>query len=310
MVVFMKKGLKIFLVSAIAVLLLVAIVIVSFFAVYPMSPDVEIKSAQERIENKGEILVASYNTAAPWGNLLEGTYTTRRMHLWAQQINNTLPDSLGVQEINSFWVSGLEELLPQYAYYGVKRGGDENEQKSEMNGIYFLKDKFNLLESDTFWISGTPEIESKYENAGCYRICSYVVLENKLTGFTYIHMNTHFDNSSVEAQNLGGKLVCEYAERLSQKYKNTPIVITGDFNQYSDGESVKMLDSKGYINANGGVKEPTYHGWGENSHTEPIDYIFVKGFTASDYRVHSNTGEKSDISDHYMISAECKMQSE
>ena len=100
----MKKGLKIFLVSAIAVLLLVAIVIVSFFAVYPMSPDVEIKSAQERIENKGEILVASYNTAAPWGNLLEGTYTTRRMHLWAQQINDTLPDSLGVQEINSFWV--------------------------------------------------------------------------------------------------------------------------------------------------------------------------------------------------------------
>lgn len=303
----MSKKNKIILTSLISLIIVVGIVIIGFFAVYPMSPDVEIKSAQERIENKGEILVASYNTAAPWGNLLEGTYTTRRMHLWANQINETLPDSLGVQEINSIWVSGLEEMLPQYAYYGVKRGGDENEQKSEMNGIYYLKDKFILLESDTFWISETPETESKYKDAGCYRICSYVVLENKINGFVYIHMNTHFDNSSVEAQNLGGKLVIEYADKLTQKYENAPIVITGDFNQYSDGESVKHLVNNGYINANNGDKTPTYHGWGENSHTEPIDYIFVKGFTSSDYKVHSDTNTKTYISDHYMISAKCKV---
>ncbi|MBQ5678094.1 MAG: endonuclease/exonuclease/phosphatase family protein [Clostridia bacterium] len=289
----------------ISLIVVAGIVIGGFFAIFPMKPEVEIKSAQERIENKEEILVASYNTAAPWGNLIEGTYTTRRMHLWANQINETLPDSLGVQEINSIWVSGLEKMLPQYAYYGIKRGGDENEQKSEMNGIYYLKDKFNLLESDTFWISETPDTKSKYENAGCYRICSYVVLENKASGFFYIHLNTHFDNSSIEAQNLGGKLVIEYADKLAQKYENAPIVITGDFNQYSDGESVKLLIDKGYTNANNGDKTPTYHGWGENSHTEPIDYIFVKGFTTSDYKVHSDTNTKTDISDHYMISTKC-----
>lgn len=302
----MKKSVKIFLISLVAILLVFAILVAGFFAIFPMNPDVEIKSAQERIENKSEIFVANYNTAAPWGNLIEGTFTTRRMHLWANQINEILPDSLGVQEINNYWVEDLKELLPQYAYYGVKRGGDENEQKSEMNGIYYLKDKFNLLESETFWISETPDTESKYENAGCYRICSYVVLENKLTGFKYIHMNTHFDNSSVEAQNLGGKLVSEYAEKLTQKYENAPIVITGDFNQYSDGESVKVLVDKGYINANNGDKTPTYHGWGENSHTEPIDYIFVKGFTSSDYKVHTDTNTKTDISDHYMISVKLK----
>ena len=302
----MSKKVKIIFIAFILFLLVVAVVIAGFFAIFPMKPDVEIKSAQDRIENKGEIFVANYNTAAPWGNLLEGTFTTRRIHLWANQINEVLPDSLGVQEINSYWVENLKELLPQYEYYGVKRGGDENEQKSEMNGIYYLKDKFNLLEIDTFWISETPDTESKYENAGCYRICSYVVLENKLTGFKYIHMNTHFDNSSVEAQNLGGKLVSEYAEKLTQKYENSPIVITGDFNQYSDGESVKVLVDKDYMNANNGDKTPTYHGWGENSHTEPIDYIFVKGFTASDYKVHTDTNTKTDISDHYMISVKLK----
>ncbi len=303
----MSKKAKVILSVVVSILLVLAITVGVFFTIFPMSPKVETKSAQERIENKGELLIASYNSAAPWGNLLEGTYTARRMHLWANQINNTLPDSLGVQEINSLWVDGLKEFLPQYEYYGIKRGGDENEQKSEMNGIYYLKDKYNLLESDTFWISETPEKESKFKDAGCYRICSYVVLENKLTGFTYIHMNTHFDNSSVEAQNFGGKLVVEYAEKLINKYENASIVITGDFNQYGDGESVKLLNNNGYINANNSDKTPTYHGWGENSHTEPIDYIFVKGFTTSDYMVHNNTGEKSYISDHYMISTKCKI---
>lgn len=299
----MKKGIKISLISLVSVLTALAILICVFFAVYPMKPKVTVNSPEERVKNSKNVLVASYNTAAPWGNLIKGTYTTRRLHLFAKQINNVIPDSLGVQEINSIWVNELEELLPQYEYYGVKRGGDENEQKSEMNGIFYLKDKFNLLESDTFWISETPEKESKYEGAGCHRICSYVVLENKTTGFRYIHMNTHFDNASTEAQNLGGKLVVEYAEKLTEKYENAPLVITGDFNQYNDGESVKILVNKGYTNANMGQNKPTYHGWGENPHTEAIDYIFVKGFTASDYNVHRNTGEKSYISDHYMISA-------
>ncbi len=302
----MSKKVKIIFSIIISLLLVAVIVIGGFFAIFPMTPEVEIKSAQAQISNNDEILVGSYNTAAPWGNLLEGTYTTRRMHLWAQQINNTLPDSLGVQEINSFWVEDLKELLPQYEYYGVKRGGDENEQKSEMNGIFYLKDKYELIESNTFWLSDTPETESKYENAGCYRICSYVVLENNVTGSKYIHLNTHFDNSSVEAQNLGGKLVCEYAEKLAEKYENTPIVITGDFNQYSDGDSVKLLENNGYTNTNGGVTEPTFNGWGDNSHSEPIDYIFVKGFESSDYTVHRNTGEKSYISDHYMITTKLK----
>ena len=302
----MSKKIKIILSLLISFLLVITILIGGFFMIFPMKPDVEIKSAQERIENNDNILVASYNTAAPWGNLLKGTYTTRRMHLWANQLNNTLPDSLGVQEINSFWVADLKELLPQYDYYGVKRGGDSNEEQSEMNGIFYLKDKYTLIESDTFWISETPDKESRFDGAGCHRVCSYVVLKNKSNGFTYIHLNTHFDNTSVESQNLGGKLVSECAEKLTKKYDNAPVVITGDFNQYNDGEAVRLLDNKGYTNVSNWDKTPTYHGWGEVEDIEPIDYIFTKGFTTSDYKVHSKTNTETFISDHYMISATLK----
>lgn len=273
--------------------------------------NVDIKSAEERVKDNETVFIASYNTAAPWGNALEGTGTSKRAKLFAQQINDTLPDSLGVQELNSSWAGKMKKFLPQYEYYGVKRGGDENEKKSEMNGIYYLKDKYELLESDTFWISKTPETESRYENAGCNRICSYVVLKNKATGFTYAHLNTHFDNVSTEAQTLGGRLVSEKASELSQKYENLPIVITGDFNQYSDGESCKTLENNGFTNASSSVENGdnmlTYNGWTNETVGRPIDFIFVNnGFTATDYKVHSDTGTKNNISDHYMISAQLK----
>jgi hypothetical protein len=157
---FMKK---------IVAVILSVVVLVTGFLIYAFGGSVEVKSADKRIKDNEKLIVASYNTAAPWGNVLEGTHSSKRVKLFAQQINDRLPDVLGVQEINSTWVAKMEEFLPQYDYYGVKRGGDENENQSEMNGIFYLKDKFEVVDKNTFWISETPDVESKFEGAGCYR---------------------------------------------------------------------------------------------------------------------------------------------
>ena len=269
---------------------------------------VVIKPADDRIADTEAVIVASYNTAAPWGNVLEGTGSNKRAKLFAQQINDHLPDSLGVQEINSDWVEKMEKLLPQFEYYGVKRGGDENEKKSEMTGIFYLKDKFELLESDTFWISDTPDVESKVPGAGCNRICSYVVLKNKITGKIYAHLNTHFDNVSTEAQNLGGQLVLNKANEIVSIYGDISVVITGDFNQYSSGASCQVLENNGYTNANKSVANGdnmlTYNGWTNNTSGNPIDFIFVNsGFNVTNYEVVTEIGADVNVSDHYMIKA-------
>ncbi len=269
---------------------------------------VVIKPADDRIADTENLIIASYNTAAPWGNALEGTGSNKRAKLFAQQINDHLPDSLGTQEINSTWVEKMENYLPQYEYYGVKRGGDENEKKSEMNGIFYLKDKFELLESDTFWLSETPDVESRFEGAGCHRICSYVVLKNKITGKIYAHLNTHFDNISTEAQNLGGQLIFEKANDIITAYGDIPIVITGDFNQYSDGASCQLLKNNGYTNANSvvanGDNMTSFNGWTNETVGNPIDFIFVNnGFIVNNYEVVTVTGAKVNVSDHYMIKA-------
>lgn len=289
------------LITVICAIAVAVIAVPSFFG-----GDVVIKTTGERVKDNENIIVASYNTAAPWGNVLKGTGTNKRAKLFAQQINDNLPDVLGVQEINSNWVKKMEEYLPQYDYYGVIRGGDSNEKQSEMNGIFYLKDKFELVDCNTFWISETPEVESKYKDAGCYRICSYVILKNKVTGKVFAHFNTHFDNTSEDAQELGGKLVGEKSKEIVSKYGDIPVVITGDFNQYSDAPGCLALEEKGYKNANKTVENGdnmvTYNGWTKETVGRPIDYIFVNdNFSVNSYRVVTETGAKTNVSDHYMI---------
>lgn len=305
----MNKALKATIIAVCAVAVCVLAAVALFFAVHPMHPDVEIKSDDARIAENEILYVSSYNTAAPWGNLINGTYTSRRACLFAQQINDSLPDSLGVQEINSDWVKKMKEFLPQYEYYGVKRGGDSSEDTSEMSGIFYLKNKFELLESDTFWISHTPEKESRFDGAGCNRVCSYVILKNKATGIVYAHLNTHLDNVSVEAQTLGGELICEKASDITEKYGDIAIVITGDFNQYSDGAACTVVLNNGFVNASmameNGDDTVTYNDWGEIKTGKPIDFIFVNnGFEVQDYTVAVNSTVETYISDHYMITAQ------
>jgi endonuclease/exonuclease/phosphatase family metal-dependent hydrolase len=206
----------------------------------------------------------------------------------------------------------MKELLPRYDYYGVKRGGDEKEETSEMSGIFYLKDKFELVESDTFWISETPEKESKFHDAACYRICSFVVLRNKNTGKLLAHFNTHLDHVSTEAQNLGGSLIAEKVGEIKSKYGEIATVITGDFNQFPDGLAIKALEGKGFVKASDTVENGnttnTYHGWGRVNDEPPIDFIFTdKSVKISNYKVHDQKMDKSFVSDHFMITAEVEM---
>ena len=115
-------------------------------------------------------------------------------------MNDVKPDLIGTQEINSYWLSDLKNELKDYESYGVKRGGDSEEKNSEMNAVFWNKNKFSLLDKNTIWLSKTPNKESKYtyldENgkeaeAGCNRICTYVVLTEKETGKTLAFLNTH-----------------------------------------------------------------------------------------------------------------------
>lgn len=273
------------------------------------------------IQNQTNLKILTFNVAAPWGNALKGTSSSKRVERFANIVKFTQADSVGTQEINEKWVNKLEELMPQYASYGIERGGDSSKKKSEMNAIFYLKDKYNLIDSGTFWLTETPEKESRSDGAGCNRICSWVVLENKSSKKQYIHLNTHLDNKSEEAATFGAKVIAEQLKSIQTKYSYIPVVITGDLNQTSSGDAYKTIINAGFTESFSALnKDPkaTYHDWGKISEEElakqkPIDFIFVSkdstnGFTSC--AVVDGTPDGKMISDHYGVTATIALNQE
>lgn len=244
----------------------------------------------------GDVAVVSFNCAAPWGNVLKGTGSSARVKRFAVYMNAVKADSIGTQEMNSQWMEKLTELMPDYDSYGVKRGGDENEKKSEMNTIFWLKDKYSCVDKGTFWLSETPEAESRYEGAGCNRVCTYVVLENRETGKQYIHMNTHLDNASDDARAFGAQVIVQKISELRQKYADTPIVLSGDFNDTLDGDACSVISK---VLTAQSVGTNTYHDWGNITEGEPIDYIFTDGKIVGATPLGDTTNGL--VSDHYGV---------
>lgn len=268
----------------------------------------------ERLKDNRNLSIISYNVAGPWGNLLKGTHYSTRINHFYNQMRAYYPDSFGTQETDEYWVRNIEQEMPEYASYWVIRGGDDSIKKSEMNAIFYLKDKYNLIDSDTFWLSLTPEEQTKYEGAGCYRICSWVLLENKTTGYRYIHMNTHLDNASEEAACFGAGVILEKYNEIMEEYPSTPVVLTGDFNQTIGSETYNILNDSAFDDVrflcDNTNSESTYNGWDKDyTGTEPIDHIFIipENFKANSFSMLEKTTDGKLVSDHFAIKAELEI---
>ena len=139
------------------------------------------------------------------------------------------PDSIGMQEVTTGWIYRMDTFAFNASYAGV---GEGRTPGGEASSIYYRKDKFDLVDHGTFWLSETPDEAGTYLEASLYpRICTWAHLRDKVTGYEYIHVNTHLDH-------LGGsdgrslrtaptRVILEYLKTLP----DVPMVMTGDFNQ-------------------------------------------------------------------------------
>ena len=266
------------------------------------------KAQYEQIERQSTKSVAAvtFNCAAPWGNVIKGTGSSARVKRFAQYMSAVSPDFIGTQEMNSEWLEKLSALLPDYESYGVKRGGDENERKSEINAVFWLKGEYEAVEKGTFWLSETPEEESRYDGAGCNRVCTWVVLKQLSTGKLILFMNTHLDNASEQAADYGAQVIVDKMAEITSHYDGITTVLTGDFNEtqgmqaYNTAASV-LTDT---LTAFPERKAGTYQEWGEQDNEEPIDFIFVSPKTQTvDYQV-LNDLSGGYISDHFGVYSE------
>lgn len=214
------------------------------------------------------------------------------------------PDSFGLQEADEGWMERLPAELTEYAYIGI--GRNSNEGGGEASPVFYKKDKYELVDSGTFWLSKTPEKASRSWDAMFKRICTYAILKNKETGFTYAHFNAHFDHMGVIARL---ESVAVITEKIAAIAPNLPVVFSGDLNDYEGGDMYNRVLESGLKDtkflaktATGG--NVTYHGYSNLVEKDaPIDFIFVNAFAKE---VESYTVDTEQIngiypSDHHPV---------
>ncbi len=269
------------------------------------------KNEESKIDfsvEKSDVGVVSFNVASAFGTGFEDTDSMVRCKRFAEYMHKVSPDFIGTQEMNSYWMEQLKTDLSAYESYGVKRGGDSEEKNSEMNSIFWQKEKYVAEKTNTIWLSETPNTESKYTytdaegnkaEAGCNRVCTYAVLQDK-QGNRFAFMNTHLDNASEEARVFGAKVILSEMDKILAEYDHIRIILTGDFNEIAADDAVQLLSSR-LNNANTeDFNCATYQEWGYRQTGDmPIDFIFTNQ-AAENYTV-LNQIENGYVSDHYGI---------
>ena len=155
-----------------------------------------------------------------------------RAEMLRDLLDERQPDSIGMQEVTVNWIKWMDSASFNDSYAGV---GEARSVGGEASSIYYRKDKFDLVDFGTFWLSDTPDVVgSALAGANYPRICTWVHLRDKVTGFEYIHLNTHLDhngnNSAADGRAIRTAQVRVILEFI-QTLPDVPLVMTGDFNQ-------------------------------------------------------------------------------
>ena len=227
-----------------------------------------------------------------------------RAPLVKQNVEKFSPDSFGMQEVTEEWYEILKEIFPNYGYIGKGRAKDFG---GEASPIFYKKDKFELVDGGTFWLSKTPEKPSKGWDAMFNRVCTYAVLKDKATGFTYAHFNAHFDHLGVIARQ---ESVAVVTKKIAEIAPDMPVVFTGDLNENMESDMYSSVISSGFADSRvlsgSDDNSGTFHGYSDLATKElPIDFIFANGYvkSVSSYAVDRNKLNGIYPSDHHPVAS-------
>lgn len=224
-----------------------------------------------------------------------------RADLILKNIEAEAPSIIGFQEATKWQYAYLRKSLPGYDSVITYR---DDSPFSEGCPIFYDTERYALQDKGSFWLSETPEVMSKDWDSKCYRVCSYVILEEKASGRQFVVFNTHLDHVSDEARINGIGVVLDKI----QQFGGLPSMIMGDFNAEEDSETYRSAtenfsDAKYQTENAVGLHSATYQNWGESPDRNPIDYFMISktGFTVEKYEVVDTTYDGVYPSDHFPI---------
>jgi endonuclease/exonuclease/phosphatase family metal-dependent hydrolase len=260
--------------------------------------------------------VMSFNIR--YGTAKDGeNHWEKRKDLCVSRIAAFDPDLLGLQEVLDFQNAYILEKTGAYAALGVAR--EDGKLKGEFSTILYRKERFDVIESGTFWLSETPDVAgSKSWDSSLPRIATWARLKDKQAGGReLLYINTHFDHRGPLARLEAAKMLRTFA---TEKGKDLPVVLTGDFNSGPDSEPYKALlsdmadriafqDSYRLMHAaNPEPSEGTAHAFKDAPVTPRIDWIlFSKQFTVESAAIDRTRQGPLFPSDHFAVIATARL---
>ena len=252
--------------------------------------------------------IMTYNIKLDYPKEGPNSWENRKAFL-TNQIKFYEPDVLGVQEAMPNQMKAMDSLLEDYSYIGA--GRDDGKDEGEYSAIFYKKGKLEVLKFGTFWLSETPEKVSMGWDAVCNRICTYALLEDKVTTLKFWAFNTHFDHVGKKARKKSTVLIIEKIKALNQS--NRPVVLMGDFNMEPNHESISYIkttlkDSKQVSKLQFGP-QGTFNGFHfDRPVIRRIDYIFVsENIRVHKYGVLSDSWNLQYPSDHLPVYIELEL---
>lgn len=228
----------------------------------------------------------------------------KRAPLIAETIRSYAPDSFGVEECTPEWTELLAKELPEYTLVGKPR----NLLFGEASPVLYNSEKYDAVDSGTFWLSSTPALVSHGWDGQFNRVCSYVVLKDKVTGFTYAHFNAHFDNKGSIARL---ESVAVVSKQIAKICPGIPVVFSGDLNEDENSEMYSRILECGFVDSRKAASDAenrdcsTWHGYSDRQGS-PIDFIFVNSAFVDDislYKVDLAQYNGMYPSDHHPVIA-------
>ncbi|MCQ2430688.1 MAG: hypothetical protein MJ192_10205 [Clostridia bacterium] len=275
----------------------------------PTDAATEPETVGENQRAGGTVKVVSYNLDANLDTV------NRRSTGMCSIIQGLDPDSFGVQECRPAWLSVLEKTMKGYSHIGLSADGPNPSAGTFGTYIFYKTDKYTVVDSGTFWLSKTPDVPSMYgPTVDCNRTCCWVILEDKETGFRYVHMNSHLDWMDVKATDYQIEMIREQILRFEAM--GLPVFATGDYNNDEGSETYrrmlkaeKIADAK-YVAAKS-MDLGTYPDYDKYDVTveKPIDFCFVTKdrMTVKEYRVVNDKYNGNYVSDHFGLFIEAEV---
>jgi endonuclease/exonuclease/phosphatase family metal-dependent hydrolase len=210
-------------------------------------------------------------------------------------------DIFGLQEVLKNQLDYIEKSLPDYTRIGV--GRDDGISAGEYAPVFFNSERFELRDSGTFWLSETPDVPSIGWNAALNRVCTYVILTDKVSGEEVHFYNTHYSHVSSTARLNSTGLILS---RIDEWSENKRVILVGDLNVEPDNEVYSSIMSDGFddsflSNLKLGPLG-TFNGFRLTGFfSRRIDYIFSKGLHAEKYVCNSIVVDNQYLSDHFPV---------